>query len=1104
VVEWINGIIKTENLPFDRADIEILDQAKKRPDIILWEKRKTKKALLVEVKRPDADPWGEVLDDALSKAWRNNVPYFATWNVNRFFSWETFASGEVIDKLWFPHVGVDEAVVAVKSLDEIDRYEDVIKKFLRDFLKEFSDIYYQVKAKPLLAVDEKFIYRLRATIDALSIPVFDALKKLYKTDSKFRERLKAWFIEQGWMFTASDEDFEKVSRQYVLLLVNKIMFYNVLSIQRRLPKIEIPQVNGKEFKNVLQSYFKECLKEDYETIFATNFLDSIEPPDEAVEELRNFIHRISGYNFAKIEYEILGRIFEKLIPDKERHKLGQYFTRTDVVDFIVGYCVTDSDDKVLDGSCGAGTFLVRAYMKKKQLNPFKTHKELLEELYGIDIAKFPAHLATINLATKGLSEIENYPKILCADFFDIKPGKESTLLPLEYATEGLSIEKIKVKIPHFNAVVMNPPYTRQEEIEDILVKEKDKAHKVCLNDWIKLSKGRYKGKEKPTLSKRSGIYVYFFIHAASFLKEGGRLGLITSNSWLDVDYGYDLQRFFLENFKIKAIVESKIERWFEDADINTAITILERCQNPKARNENVVRFVQLKKPLNHFIPPSENESKRWECIKKFVELIEEKQEFYEDENIRIFPKKQKELWEEGYDAEQKAYLGSKWGVYIRAPHVFFEILEKGKNRIVPLKKVAHIIGGIITGNNEFFYLSAEKAKKQGIEDLFLIPVVKTPRELKTIIFSKKDLKYRLFYANKHKKDLKGTNALRYIEEAEKRGIIVAPTFKGRKYWYQIPELKTAELLWPDLRYEKHICHINQDKVPFEHNYYGIVPKNPKNRRALCAYLNSTVAWLFIEIYGRTGLGQGAIRLVGHDLRIFPVIQVEHKKVSHAFKKLCQRTIDTVFKEIGAKSANNVSLENVRADRRILDQIIMGEILGLTPDAQLEVYRAVIDLVKSRIDRAKSVKRRIKPSVIDVDSIVTSIIEETGRKLRRFPDGYVNVEEFNVINVPSGPAKAISDLQGFYVRFGDKEIRCRSPLEAKYIEYASLNGYTSIKIPKDENLLWKAVEEYENSLKETRKLVSDYVDSCIPDRKLREKIKHEVWRRLFDYSLKTER
>jgi type I restriction enzyme M protein len=116
-----------------------------------------------------------------------------------------------------------------------------------------------------------------------------------------------------------------------------------------------------------------------------------------------------------------------------------------------------------------------------------------------------------------------------------------------------------------------------------------------------------------------------------------------------VDYGGDLQRFFLENFKIKAVIESKVERWFEDADINTAITILERCSNPEERDRNVVRFVQLKKPLKEFIPPVEDEEERWAYVERLIQLIESKDGYYEDEKIRVFTKIQKELWDEGYD-----------------------------------------------------------------------------------------------------------------------------------------------------------------------------------------------------------------------------------------------------------------------------------------------------------------------------------------------------------------------------------------------------------------------------------------------------------------------
>jgi hypothetical protein len=182
-----------------------------------------------------------------------------------------------------------------------------------------------------------------------------------------------------------------------------------------------------------------------------------------------------------------------------------------------------------------------------------------------------------------------------------------------------------------------------------------------------------------------------------------------------------IQRYFLENFKILAIIESKVERWFEDADINTAITILERCSNPEERDNNMLKFVLLKKPLSELIQRAEkpeDEAERWRRIEELVKLIENTNTYYEDDKIRIFPKKQKELWEEGYDDEEQEYTGSKWGKYLRGPQIYFKVLEKGRGKLVPLKAIASIRRGFTTGANEFFYLTKKDVLEEGIEREF--------------------------------------------------------------------------------------------------------------------------------------------------------------------------------------------------------------------------------------------------------------------------------------------------------------------------------------------------------------------------------------------------
>lgn len=868
---WINEIIKSENLPFDGASQEYIMEGQERPDILLWKnKRAREAALLLSLKVPHFDAW-DAADDALLKAskWTGGIRYFSTWNINRFFLWDKTKLGDLYDALCY-----QKEVAKINRVEEYEKIEGSLKSFVKEFLKEFAEVYYERKLLPPLAIDERFIFRLRSAVDAFSIPTFFMIRDKYK-DKEFRDKLRRWFAEQGWTFFGKDEDYEKVSRQYVYLLINKIMFYNILKLRNKeLPKITVPlNIDGEQFREKIQSYFNRAIKIDYETIFATNFLDTIPIPDELTGQLRSFIDKISDYDYSKVGYEVLGRVFERLIPDRERHNLGQYYTRSDVVDLIVAFCVRSADDKVLDGACGAGTFLVRSYVRKGLLNLSKKHEELIDDLYGIDIAKFPTHLTTINLAIRDLSSEKNYPKVITKDFFDVK-GKEKIRILGEdyvkqYATLGLDLEKFIIEIPECDAVVMNPPYTRQEEMEEGVFSE---GYRTRLQELIKQEwDGFYVG-------KRSSIYSYFFIHGAKFLSEHGRLGLITSNSWLDVDYGKYLQEFFLKNFKIIAIIESKVERWFEDADINTAITILEKCSNEKERMNNLAKFVQLKKPLAHYIPPIEDERKRWDYVQFLIDRINKINKYYEDDELRVFVKEQKELWDEGYNEEDKVYEGSKWGKYLRAPEIFFKVLEKGKDVFFPLKEVAEVIGGLITGKNEFFYLNEEDNKKWKIESEYLLPVIKTPRELNKIRFTLRDTKYRLFHTTKNKSKLKGTNALKYIEQGEKQGLNITPTFEQRKQWYQLPELKTAPLLWVDLRWEKHICHLNVDNIPFEHNYYGINAKSVVDNKLLCAFLNSTLSWLFIEILGRTGLGQGAIRLVGKDLRRFPVIDFDRVKV----------------------------------------------------------------------------------------------------------------------------------------------------------------------------------------------------------------------------------
>ena len=142
----------------------------------------------------------------------------------------------------------------------------------------------------------------------------------------------------------------------------------------------------------------------------------------------------------------------------------------------------------------------------------------------------------------------------------------------------------RIALDKVDAVVGNPPYIRQEGINKV---DKDNYRNLHDTEWP----------GQPKLTGRSDIYAYFFSHAAYLLKPGGYLGFVTSVGWLDTEYGFRLQEFFLRNFRIVTIIESQVEKWFEDARVTTAVTILQREPDHAKRDGNPVRFIQLRKPL---------------------------------------------------------------------------------------------------------------------------------------------------------------------------------------------------------------------------------------------------------------------------------------------------------------------------------------------------------------------------------------------------------------------------------------------------------------------------------------------------------------------------
>lgn len=98
-----------------------------------------------------------------------------------------------------------------------------------------------------------------------------------------------------------------------------------------------------------------------------------------------------------------------------------------------------------------------------------------------------------------------------------------------------------------------------------------------------------------------------------------------------------------------------------------------------------------------------------------------------------------------------------------------------------------------------------------------------------------------------------------------------------------------------------------------------------------------------------------------------------KKIADAYKSLLNEVAEGVFNEISA-DPNHIELDKIKPAKRKLDQLVMGEVYGLTEEQQVQIYSAVVDMVRSRLERSDSVYNDNGLNNINLNIIKENIIQ----------------------------------------------------------------------------------------------------------------------------------
>jgi len=497
----------------------------------------------------------------------------------------------------------------------------------------------------------------------------------------------------------------------------------------------------------------------------------------------------------------------------------------------------------------------------------------------------------------------------------------------------------------FDILIWNPPYVWYKKIWDPneIIKNNADYRKLLSetinNDYLNEINNKFWLDLK--IWWKSDLYVYFYFRWLKLLNNDWIFSFITSNSWLDVDFGSILQEFLLKFVDNIIIIDNKNERSFEHASINTIITFFDKprlCKKDMRYKKNrdletdfwETKFVNFKKSFEEVIF-SEN-FREFEDIYKqpVVKNLEEKiiktweiafrKKSNDDfrivyiDNKSLFidwsDKEKSKIWEDIYK-----YVWNKWGwKYLKAPDIFFEILNKS---IWKLIKLENITKKILTWVKDSWYNKYIKELTKEYEDEW-IKILKNVKK----------------HFNIEINDFDSYIPYEFKEIINKN------------------KNKQANILWTAMKWERYITFKTNSKVLFTWNFIWIYVE--KNINEINLLLNTTITHLFWEIYWRQMFWEGSICLWKSDL-----LKINFIFNSNILEKLSlfswiNRKIKSIFEELWFDKTKNIRGQepNPLSDRKELDDIIFNEI-WLSEEERKEVYWSLGELVKWRLDKAKS-------------------------------------------------------------------------------------------------------------------------------------------------------
>ena len=324
-------------------------------------------------------------------------------------------------------------------------------------------------------------------------------------------------LRRGVLYELFRFAFYYFIKEFYLLNNNKLASY--------FNDFENSQLSTGELVDHINLNFQKVMEIDFEDLLSNYhsnqpvFPDMLLANDELGKIFNNFITILEHNaqegikkNSSLLNYVSL--ITADIYNKKEMHSTGKIMSDEVLSDILASFTITSHTSTVLDPCCGDGNLLISAYKRKKHLQQAVAykHNQLLADITGIDIDPNLIQLSAFKLIGQDLNSVDSETQTNLSAYDFILSDENTT----------------------FDAVVMNPPYLRNE---DLSAKDKEK--------WLSSIESSCGNESFIRKVSQPNQYYYFIEKAIKKLSDNGVGAFILMSKFLNNKDGSPLKKYLL-------------------------------------------------------------------------------------------------------------------------------------------------------------------------------------------------------------------------------------------------------------------------------------------------------------------------------------------------------------------------------------------------------------------------------------------------------------------------------------------------------------------------------------------------------------------------------